>query len=193
MRKIKQFLCVLCIAALLISVEAPLCFAASVYSPGDANMDGKIDLMDALLVSRSCAGWDVTIDDFNADCNCDDVVNLKDTVLLKRYLAGGWNVVLGEAVLTFDATANGGTFTAGNGFTADGSKKIAPGSTYGTADADGKRWPSSPRKYGCTFQGWYTQPTGGTKVTTSTLFNTKGNITLYAHFSGYMETPDIGI
>lgn len=194
MHRIKRILCAVIVAAFVASCFAPYSFAVQTYTPGDANGDGTVNLADALFITRRCAGWSVSIDEYNSDCNGDDSVDLKDIVLIKRFLAGGWNVILGEATLTFDATTNGGALTNANGFSAsDIAKKIVPGSAYKTADANGKTWPSDPKKYGCSFKGWYTQPTGGTKVLSTTVFSTKGNVTLYAHFGGYMETPEIGI
>lgn len=167
---------------------------AAAYMPADADSDGQVTLVDVALVSRWCAGWSVSINEANADVNYDDVVNLKDVTLLKRALAGGWNVVLGEATLTFEATTNGGTFTAGNGFgTGDSAKKVVYGSVYKTADADNKTWPANPKKYGCAFKGWYTAPVGGTKISETSRVQLRGNVTLYAQFGGYMETPEIGI
>ena len=43
---------------------------------------------------RSAGGWDAVIDLDIADVNHDGEVNLRDIVLLRRYLAGGWNIVL---------------------------------------------------------------------------------------------------
>ena len=41
--------------------------------------------------------------------------------------------------------------------------------------------PASPTLDGYTFDGWYTETVGGTKVTTSTVFT--GDTTLYAHWT----------
>ena len=62
---------------------------------GDANEDGKVDLKDVILIRRCIAGgWDVDINDDNADVNADDIVDLKDVILIRRYIAGGWDVEL---------------------------------------------------------------------------------------------------
>lgn len=64
-------------------------------TPGDANGDGRISLMDTAMISRWVAGgYTVAIDEINADVNRDNVIDMKDVVLIKRYLAGGWGVVL---------------------------------------------------------------------------------------------------
>ena len=41
--------------------------------------------------------------------------------------------------------------------------------------------PAQPTLEGYTFDGWYTEPVGGTKITTSTVFT--GDTTVYAHWS----------
>lgn len=41
--------------------------------------------------------------------------------------------------------------------------------------------PEQPTMDGYTFQGWYTEPVGGTKVTTSTVFTS--DTTIYAHWT----------
>lgn len=41
--------------------------------------------------------------------------------------------------------------------------------------------PEAPTMDGYTFDGWYTEPVGGTKVTTSTVFNS--DTTIYAHWT----------
>lgn len=62
---------------------------------GDANIDGTVDLRDTVAVARFLAGgWNVTIDESNADVNGDKTVNLKDVVILRRYLANWSNVTL---------------------------------------------------------------------------------------------------
>ena len=56
------------------------------------------------------------------------------------------------------------------------SKTVTYNSAYGT-------FPSNPTRYGHTFTGWYTEETGGTQVTTSTIMDTPGDKTVYAHWS----------
>ena len=41
----------------------------------------------------------------------------------------------------------------------------------------------TPTRYGYTFAGWYTQATGGTQITSSTIYNTAGDSTIYAHWT----------
>lgn len=52
---------------------------------------------------------------------------------------------------------------------------VTNGSTYGNL--------TSPSKEGYTFDGWYTQKVGGSKVTSSTKVNLTGDQTLYAHWT----------
>ena len=57
----------------------------------------------------------------------------------------------------------------------DGKKIVTYGSTYGSLP--------TPARTGYTFNGWYTAPTGGSKVTSSTTVNTTGNRILYARWT----------
>lgn len=57
---------------------------------------------------------------------------------------------------------------------------VTNGGTYGTLP--------TPSLSGCTFDGWYTAATGGTKVTGSTTVNLTANQTLYARFTAVTET-----
>lgn len=60
---------------------------------GDVNIDGLVDLKDAVILRRYLSGgWNVTIVESNSDVNGDHAVDLKDAALIIRYLAGGWNV-----------------------------------------------------------------------------------------------------
>ena len=66
----------------------------TVRTPGDADGDGELSLLDvARLVRYLAGGWNVTVDVSNADVNADGLVNLKDAALLRRFLAG-WDVTL---------------------------------------------------------------------------------------------------
>ncbi len=64
----------------------------------------------------------------------------------------------------------------GNGGTpSESSKNVIVDETFGTL-------PTATRK-GYIFNGWYTSPTGGTKIESSTKVALEGNITLYAHWT----------
>ena len=62
-----------------------------IRTPGDVNMDGKIDEADATLLMQYFAGWDVEIDETAMDINGDGALNNKDVSRLLQYIAG-WNV-----------------------------------------------------------------------------------------------------
>ena len=55
------------------------------------------------------------------------------------------------------------------------SQSVSSGGQYGTL--------ASVSRTGYTFAGWYTAPSGGTKIETSTTYNVGGNQTLYAHWT----------
>ena len=61
--------------------------------PGDANEDGKVDIIDALLTLQYSVGWDVEINVDNANVNGDDAVNIMDALLILQYSVG-WEVKL---------------------------------------------------------------------------------------------------
>ena len=51
-------------------------------------------MKDVTELRRALADWDVTINEKAADVNKDGSLDLKDLVILRRYLAGGWNIEL---------------------------------------------------------------------------------------------------
>lgn len=79
--------------------------------------------------------------------------------------------------LTATATANTYklTFNANGGTTSTASKNVTYKSTYGTLP--------TPTRTGYTFKGWYTAASGGTNITSSSIYSTVGNSTLYAQWS----------
>ncbi len=74
---------------------------------------------------------------------------------------------------TVQFNANGGTVDTK-------SKNVTIGKTYGTLP--------TPTRTGYDFDGWYTQETGGTKVTATTSVGTNPPTTLYAHWIGKKYT-----
>lgn len=70
-------------------------------------------------------------------------------------------------------------------FNLNGATGNAPGDINITYDSTyGSQLPtSSPSRYGYTFSGWYTAQTGGSKVTSSTTYQTASSSTLYAHWT----------
>ena len=70
-------------------------FQVTVFAPGDANGDNKVDGKDATLLLQYAAGWNVQIKSRPADASGDGKVDGKDATLLLQY-AAGWNVKLGK-------------------------------------------------------------------------------------------------
>ncbi|MBD5503301.1 MAG: hypothetical protein HDR09_06015 [Lachnospiraceae bacterium] len=66
------------------------------------------------------------------------------------------------------------TFDANGGTTPTAKKTVVNTNTYGSLPY--------PTRYGWVFDGWYTQPSGGTEITSSTIVNLTGPQTLYAHW-----------
>lgn len=64
---------------------------------------------------------------------------------------------------------NGGTMTAND------SKTVTKGGTYGTLP--------TPKRTGYTFKGWYTKSSGGSRVSSGTKVNLTGDQTLYAQWT----------
>ena len=56
--------------------------------PGDANDDGEVTTRDALLIMQWIAGFDVTINEENANCNGDDEVTTRDALMIMQWIAG---------------------------------------------------------------------------------------------------------
>ena len=58
---------------------------------GDVNNDGVVDFLDALVLLKHTAGWNVVISDNNADITGDGLVDIQDILALMQYFAG-WDV-----------------------------------------------------------------------------------------------------
>ena len=67
------------------------------------------------------------------------------------------------------------SFDANGGSSSVTSKQVTLGKAYGTLP--------TPSRTGYDFAGWYTESTGGTQVTDSTIYNISGNSILYAHWN----------
>lgn len=63
------------------------------HVPGEANVDGTVDINDALVILRYASGETVSINIRNADVNADGNVDIHDALLILQYDAG-WNVTL---------------------------------------------------------------------------------------------------
>ena len=70
--------------------------------PGDANDDGKVNVLDMGVLQRYINGWDVAINLDLADVTADGKVNARDLGRLQQYL-NGWDVTL-EGVTPGDPT-----------------------------------------------------------------------------------------
>jgi uncharacterized repeat protein (TIGR02543 family) len=77
--------------------------------------------------------------------------------------------------LTFDCKTNGGTWEEGCTYDADLRRVVR-------SDYKAKTVPADPVKAGATFKGWFTAPTGGTKVEKATILNQTTAQTYYAQF-----------
>ena len=75
----------------------------------------------------------------------------------------------------WDANKYTVTFDANGGMTSESSRAVTYGSKYGTL-------PTATR-VGYRFDGWFTEKTGGTKITNSTVVSTSSAHTLYAQWS----------
>lgn len=106
------------------------------------------------------------------------------------YVFGGWkysstavtaetiaNLTAGNHTLTAQWTAAKYTLTLDpqGGTVSPATKEITYGSTYGTL--------ATPTRTGYTFNGWFTAPTGGSQVTSSTPVTTTVSQTLYAQWT----------
>lgn len=78
----------------------------------------------------------------------------------------------------------GTSYAAGANYTADASVTLYAQWTNPTAGTL-----ATPTRSGYSFTGWYTAPSGGTKVTSSTTVS--GNTTVYAHWSNGTTTENI--
>ncbi|MBR1922908.1 MAG: InlB B-repeat-containing protein [Paludibacteraceae bacterium] len=77
--------------------------------------------------------------------------------------------------LTFDCKTNGGTWEADDDYNVDMRRVVRAGYTAKTV-------PANPHKLGCNFLGWYTAPSGGTKVDNATILSQTTAQNYYAQF-----------
>ena len=61
--------------------------------PGDANDDGMVNIVDALVVLQYDVGWDVPINISNADVNGSGGADIMDALLILQYDVG-WDIEL---------------------------------------------------------------------------------------------------
>ena len=96
----------------------------------------------------------------------------KVSLISNQTLYAHWKVK--NYTVTFDG--NGGSVTSL-------SKTVTYGSTYGK----GGSWPTATRT-GYTFDGWFTDVSGGSRIESTTSVNITSNQTLYAHWSAVSST-----
>lgn len=66
--------------------------------PGDVDVNGVVDILDALLVLQYTVGWDVTLCEVHADYNEDGLIDVLDALEILRYCVG-WNDRKAELIL----------------------------------------------------------------------------------------------
>ena len=54
---------------------------------GDVNFDGKVNMLDVLLIRKYIAKQPIDLDETLADVTCDDKVNMLDVLLIRKYIA----------------------------------------------------------------------------------------------------------
>ena len=62
-------------------------------TPGDANEDGLVDILDALAILQCDVGWEITINTSNADVDESNTVDIMDALKILQYDVG-WDVTL---------------------------------------------------------------------------------------------------
>lgn len=73
------------------------------------------------------------------------------------------------------------TFDANGGIVNPSTKSVCPGKGYGVLP--------TPQRDGYTFAGWFTEPTGGTRIESTTIGTNSIGHTLYAHWNAIPVTP----
>ncbi len=69
-------------------------YTTECYLPGDADGNGKVNMLDASAILKYLAGWNVTIRQASSDTNGDGRIIMLDVSNLLKYLAG-WDIKLG--------------------------------------------------------------------------------------------------
>ena len=152
------------------------------------------------LAQHTFAGWNTSADGTGTSyADKETVTNLATSGNVDLYAQ--WT--LSEFALTFNVAANGGTFTAGQNFTAGTTegqtKRIVYDDAYGAPDAAGKTWPSTPTKtaevngqtVNIGFVGWFTEATGGTQVLSTDIVKVTEDTILYAQFETISDLEEL--
>lgn len=70
------------------TVEGSVTFTVTDRTPGDADGDGDVTMMDALRIMQYFSGFDVTVNQSNADCDGDGAVTMMDALRIMQYFSG---------------------------------------------------------------------------------------------------------
>ncbi len=171
----------LCLCLILTFLPG-VCFATGEISlPGDITGDGALDAADAAALFAAVSDPSAEKDPSLMDVNGDNKVNNRDAILLFRK----------TAVKEPPAEAYTVTFDPNGGTVSPTSKTAASGQPVGTLP--------TPTRSHYIFDGWYTSPTGGTRITEAATVNdnvsffarwveiqTEGNVVYYAKSSSGM-------
>lgn len=126
----------------------------------------------------NCDGWYTSKDALDTqEVSSNTIANPdKDKKIYAKWSPKAYKV-------TFDA--NGGKFAGGD---ATAKQNLPFGKAYSTI------FPAAPTRPGYTFDGWYTDKDGDTKVKDTDTLNTAGPVTLYAHWKSkpYTVTLNYG-
>lgn len=106
MKKLFGLLLAICVVAMLIVTPIGVAAEGSdvdidmgegvVFTPGDINGDGDINLKDLVIIARKQAGWNVNPVIAALDTDGDTDFDLNDVANLARHLAGWDDAVLNE-------------------------------------------------------------------------------------------------
>lgn len=69
-------------------VDGSVTFTVTDRTPGDADNDGAVTMMDALRIMQYFSGFDVTVNQSNADCDGDGAVTMMDALRIMQYFSG---------------------------------------------------------------------------------------------------------
>lgn len=70
------------------TVDGSVTFTVTNRTPGDADGDGAVTMMDALRIMQYFSGFDVTVKQSNADCDGDGAVTMMDALRIMQYFSG---------------------------------------------------------------------------------------------------------
>lgn len=118
-----------------------------------------------------------------------DYTNNKWIVYILCYWEGVYNqangCLVGNDTLKAEWRANDYTITYNYNKPSNATSTLVNGSTTNKVVTYDKTYGTlpNPSMRGWTFNGWYTSPTGGTKISSDMTYKTPNDITLYAHWS----------